>query len=61
MEDIEHHVKEEENDMFPMVEDQFSSEVVDQLGARMEAEKAKFKQFNSKTASSKQKAGASGR
>lgn len=43
MEDIEHHVQEEEDEMFPMVEDQFSKDVLHELGARMEAEKAAFK------------------
>ena len=42
IEDTRHHVKEEENEMFPMVRDQFSSETLDELGARMEAERAKF-------------------
>lgn len=42
MEDTRHHVKEEENEMFPMVKDQFSREQLDALGERMEAEKAKF-------------------
>ena len=43
MEDTRHHVKEEEGEMFPMVEKQFSSEVLDELGAAMEAEETKFK------------------
>jgi iron-sulfur cluster repair protein YtfE (RIC family) len=42
IEDTRHHVKEEENEMFPLVEDQFSSEQLDALGERMESEKAKF-------------------
>ncbi len=49
MEDIEHHVKEEEEEMFPMAEDQFSGEVLEKLGARMEAEKAAFNRPNSKS------------
>ncbi|MEJ7847030.1 MAG: hemerythrin domain-containing protein [Pyrinomonadaceae bacterium] len=49
MEDIEHHVKEEEDGMFPMAEDQFSSEALEKLGARMEAEKAAFNRPNSKS------------
>lgn len=44
MEDIEHHVKEEEKEMFPMVEDQFDSKTLDRLGARLQAEKARFKE-----------------
>jgi iron-sulfur cluster repair protein YtfE (RIC family) len=43
VEDVEHHVEEEEDKMFPMVEKQFSSDVLDELGAAMEAEKANFK------------------
>jgi iron-sulfur cluster repair protein YtfE (RIC family) len=43
MEDTRHHVKDEENEMFPMVEDQFTSEQLDDLGTRMEAESAKFR------------------
>lgn len=42
MEDIEHHVKEEEDEMFPMVEDQFSTAQQEKMGARLEKEKAKF-------------------
>ena len=43
IEDVEHHVKEEEEEMFPMVEDQFDADVLDELGAAMEAEKEVFK------------------
>jgi len=42
IEDTRHHVKEEENDMFPMVRDQFSTEALEELGSRMEAEKVRF-------------------
>lgn len=42
MEDIEHHVKEEEDEMFKMVRDQFSNEKLRELGARLLAEKEKF-------------------
>ncbi|MFL6374267.1 MAG: hemerythrin domain-containing protein, partial [Pyrinomonadaceae bacterium] len=42
IEDTRHHVKEEEGEMFSMVEDQFSDEELDALGDRMEAEKLKF-------------------
>ena len=44
MEDVEHHVEEEESEMFPLVEDQFDAEVFEELGAAMEAEKKSFKQ-----------------
>jgi len=43
IEDVEHHVKEEENDMFPKVKDQIPNEKLESLGAMMEAEKATFK------------------
>ena len=42
MEDVEHHVQEEEGEMFPMVEDQFDQEALEELGAEMEAEKSSF-------------------
>lgn len=42
IEDTRHHVKEEENEMFPMVRDQFSSDALNELGERMAAEKAKY-------------------
>lgn len=41
-EDIRHHVKEEENDMFDMVKSQFSSEALEKLGEEMEAERTRF-------------------
>lgn len=41
MEDIEHHVQEEEGEMFKMVEEQFDATVLEELGAEMEAEKKK--------------------
>ena len=43
MEDVEHHVQEEEGEMFPLVEDQFDEAVLEELGAEMEAEKASGK------------------
>jgi len=42
MEDIEHHVKEEEDEMFPMVEDQFTTAAQEKMAAQLEKEKAKF-------------------
>jgi iron-sulfur cluster repair protein YtfE (RIC family) len=42
MEDIEHHVKEEESDMFKQAEDQLSAEALDRLTTRMEREKAAY-------------------
>ena len=41
MEDIEHHVQEEEGEMFKMVEKQFDAAVLEELGKEMEAEKKK--------------------
>ena len=42
IEDVEHHVKEEEEEMFPLVKAQLTAEAIDELGAAMEAEKEKF-------------------
>ena len=42
MEDVEQHVENEEEKMFPLVEDQFSEDVLERLGSEMEAEKAKY-------------------
>jgi iron-sulfur cluster repair protein YtfE (RIC family) len=43
MEDIQHHVQEEEGEMFPMVEEQFDSNILEKLGKEMEAAKSKLK------------------
>ena len=43
MEDVEHHVEEEEDEMFPLVEDQVESTILERLGAQMESEKTNFK------------------
>jgi iron-sulfur cluster repair protein YtfE (RIC family) len=45
MEDVEHHVKEEEDDMFPMVEDQIDAEMLQRLGSLMQGEKMKVKKM----------------
>ena len=50
IEDVEHHVMEAEGEMFKMAEKQFDAKVLDQLGAEMEAEKAKFKKAHAKPA-----------
>jgi iron-sulfur cluster repair protein YtfE (RIC family) len=42
MEDIEHHVVEEEGEMFKLVEEQFDASVLEDLGAEMEKEKKSF-------------------
>lgn len=39
-ENVDHHVEEEENELFEKAEDAFSDEEVEALGSRMEAEKA---------------------
>ncbi|HUR97842.1 MAG TPA: hemerythrin domain-containing protein [Pyrinomonadaceae bacterium] len=41
MENVEHHVKEEENDMFQMAEDQIPGETLQRLGSLMQGEKMK--------------------
>ena len=43
MEDTDHHVKEEEDKMFPLVKEQFDSKVLNQLGDKMVAEKENYK------------------
>ena len=50
MEDVEHHVEEEEKEMFPLVKAQFESDVLDELGAEMEEEKENFKESSAKVA-----------
>jgi hemerythrin superfamily protein len=44
IEDTRHHVNEEENEMFPLVRDQFSKEALEKLGDRMQAEKEKYQE-----------------
>lgn len=41
MEDIEHHVQEEEGEMFKLIEKQFDTAVLEELGSEMETEKKK--------------------
>ena len=53
IEDVEHHVKEEENDLFPKVKDQIPSDKLEELGGNMEAEKAAFKKRRARSASRK--------
>ena len=43
MEDVEHHVQEEEGEMFPKVEKAFDSTELQELGKEMAAEKQNFK------------------
>ena len=42
IEDVRHHVKEEEGGMFPVVQKRLSTDALDVLGAQMEAEKKRF-------------------
>jgi hemerythrin-like domain-containing protein len=42
IEDVRHHVEEEEGTMFPAVRDQFDSDVLEKWGAQMQAEKDNF-------------------
>jgi iron-sulfur cluster repair protein YtfE (RIC family) len=58
MEDVEHHVEEEEDEMFPMVEDQIPREVLEKLGVQMEKEKSRFQK---RTAPAKTKRASTGR
>jgi len=46
MEDVEHHVEEEEDEMFPLVEDQIGAETLERLGRQMETEKSNFQRQN---------------
>ena len=49
MENVEHHVEEEENEMFPMVEDQIPEDTRQRLGALMQGEKMKVKKMKPAT------------
>jgi hemerythrin superfamily protein len=46
MEDVEHHVDEEEGEMFPLVEDQFSDTALKRLGTSLLNKKKKFVESN---------------
>ena len=43
IEDVEHHVEEEEGEMFPLIENQLEETALEELGAELDAEKAKVK------------------
>jgi iron-sulfur cluster repair protein YtfE (RIC family) len=43
MENVEHHVQEEENEMFTMVEDQIPEDTLQRLGSLMQGEKVRVK------------------
>ena len=54
IDNVEHHVEEEEGELFPQVEEQFSEEELEQIGAGLEAAKKEFaKKSRAKAASSK--------
>lgn len=46
MEDVTHHVQEEEGEMFPKVEELFDEATLKELGTQMEAEKQSFQKAN---------------
>lgn len=50
MEDVEHHVSDEENEMFPMVEDQIDEQMLVRLGSLLEAEKARVGEAGNRAA-----------
>lgn len=51
MEDITHHVQEEEGKMFPKIEELFDESTLEELGAEMEEEKQSFKKSYTASAS----------
>lgn len=59
-ENVEHHVEEEENELFPKAQSALSEEQIEEIGERMAAEKnRKQSRGSSKRASGKKSAGAS--
>ena len=50
MEDVEHHVEEEENEMFSLVKEQFDADALNKLGAELEAERKNFNKSRSAAA-----------
>ena len=61
MENVEHHVEEEEDEMFPMVEDQIDSEMLQRIGSLMYGEKLKVGRMSPAAAPKARKAAASSR
>jgi len=55
-ENVEHHVEEEENELFPKAESALGEEELEELGDRMEAEKARKQRGSSSTKSAKKSA-----
>lgn len=50
MEGVEHHIEEEEKEMFPDVRSEFSEIEISELGTKMENERASFKKSSSASA-----------
>ena len=50
MEDIKHHVQEEEGQMFPLVKEQFDEYTLQELGQELEKEKQKFQKSHKRQA-----------
>jgi hypothetical protein len=42
IEDVRHHVEEEEGEMFPLVEEQFDDSSLENLGLQLQTEKERF-------------------
>ncbi len=61
MENIEHHVKEEEDEMFPMVEDQIPEDMLVRLGSLMQGEKMKVQRMTPARSGKGKASAASGR
>jgi len=61
MENVEHHVEEEEGEMFDMAEDQIPEETLQRLGALMEAEKVRGSGAKSRSTAPGRRAAAAGR
>ena len=55
-ENVEHHVEEEENELFPKASKALSTQEIETLGEEMEAEKARKQRSGSKSASKKSSA-----
>jgi hemerythrin-like domain-containing protein len=54
IDDVEHHVEEEEEALFPRVEKQFSEQQLEELGRELEAAKKEFgKKSKARAASSR--------
>lgn len=51
--DVEHHVEEEEQEIFPKIEKQFSQEQLEEMGQELESAKKEFSKPRSRAASSR--------